>query len=140
MKPLNNQCLVKLRKTAETTSGGLFVPTAETEKPKEGTVIAAGPGRVHPETGKLLPCPVKEGDMVLLSDFTGEKVDYNGDKHLFVDADTLLGAFEGGSLSASAFKPLGDRVLVSIAEQAQETSTHEAPAVFRRPRRARISR
>ena len=56
-----------------------------------GVVVAAGPGKQHPETGKLMPCPVKEGELVLLSDFVGENVDYNGEKHIFVDADTCSG-------------------------------------------------
>jgi len=123
LQPLNNQVLVKLRKVADTTTGGLFVPTADTEKPKEGVVVSAGPGAVHPTTGKLLPCPVKEGDLVLLTDFTGESVDYNGEKHLFVGADSLLGSFDAGALTIAAFKPLADNVMVAVTEAATETTT-----------------
>jgi len=123
LQPLNNQALIKVRKVDETTTGGLFVPTADTEKPKEGTVIAAGPGSVHPTTGTLLPCPVKEGDVVLLSDYTGENVDYCGQKHLFVDANTLLGSFDGGSLTVSAFKPIANNIMVAMAEAVTETTT-----------------
>ena len=83
-----------MRKLEEKTGGGLFVPTADTEKPKEGIVVAAGPGKVNAETGELIPSPVAEGDLVLLSDFSGEKVDYNNEKHIFVNADNLLGKFE----------------------------------------------
>lgn len=123
VEPLNNQVLVRLRKMQEQTGGGLFVPTAEVEKPKEGLVVAAGPGRYHQETGNLMPCPVKEGELVLLADFVGEKVDYNGEKHIFVDADTLLGSFENKEISHTAFRPLGDRVLVEIEAKPTETTT-----------------
>jgi len=123
MQPLNNNVLVKLRKVDETTSGGLFVPTADTEKPKEGVVVAAGPGNTHPTTGALLPCPVKEGDLVLLRDFTGQDVDYNGQKHLFVDAGSLLGCFEGGTIAIDAFRPIGENLMVSMTEAATETTT-----------------
>lgn len=123
MTPLGNQVMVKVRKTDDKTTGGLFVPTQEVEKPKEGTIVMAGPGRAHPETGAMMSCPVKEGDFVLLSDFAGEKVDYNGEQHIFCDADSLLGVFDDTSLSVASFKPLGDLVMVVSAEQETETST-----------------
>lgn len=129
LKPLNNQALVKLRQKSEQTGGGLFVPTEETEKPKEGIVIAAGPGKQHPDTGKLLECPVKEGELVLLSDFNGEKVEYNGEGHMFVDADTLLGSFKDKEITSAAFQPLGDRVMVEMAEAQTETTTGIALAL-----------
>ena len=80
------QILVKQSKMADVTSGGLFMPADSTEKPSEGVVVLAGPGTTHPETGKLIPNPCKPGDLVLLSDYVGEKVDYCGDKHAFVAA------------------------------------------------------
>uniref|UniRef100_A0A7S2IT45 20 kDa chaperonin, chloroplastic n=1 Tax=Haptolina brevifila TaxID=156173 RepID=A0A7S2IT45_9EUKA len=129
MKPLGNQVLVKPRKLEDKTDGGLFVPTAESEKPKEAFVIAAGPGEVNAETGELIGCPVKEGDLVLLSDFVGENVDYNGEKHVFVDANNLLGTFSSKELSVSSFTPLGDRVMVAVAEAAKETTTGIALAL-----------
>lgn len=118
-----------MRKLQEQTGGGLFVPTADTAKPKEGVVVAAGPGKQHPETGKLMPCPVKEGELVLLSDFVGENVDYNGEKHIFVDADTLLGTYADKEMTVAAFKPLGDRVMVQIESKATETTTGIALAL-----------
>eukprot|EP00322_Chrysochromulina_rotalis_P015954 CAMPEP_0115840770 /NCGR_PEP_ID=MMETSP0287-20121206/6942_1 /TAXON_ID=412157 /ORGANISM="Chrysochromulina rotalis, Strain UIO044" /LENGTH=208 /DNA_ID=CAMNT_0003294391 /DNA_START=121 /DNA_END=747 /DNA_ORIENTATION=- len=129
VKPVGNQVLVKMRKLEEKTGGGLFVPTADTEKPKEGIVVASGPGRVNAESGELIPNPVSEGDLVLLSDFTGEKVEYNGEKHIFVEADGLLGKFEGGKVTASSFTPIADRVLVAVAEAEKETSTGIALAL-----------
>jgi len=123
MTPIGNQVMVKLRKVDDKTTGGLFVPTTEIEKPKEGVVILAGPGKVHPETGVAVENPVKEGDLVMLRDFVGEKVDYNGEQHVFCDADSLLGAFEGGSLALDGFKPLGDLVMVAMADMETETTS-----------------
>ena len=91
-----------MRKLEEKTGGGLFVPTGESEQPKEGYVVAAGPGQVDRETGELIECPVSEGDLVLLSDFTGEKIEYNGEKHIFVDAGGLLGKFSVSNAHLSA--------------------------------------
>ena len=114
---------------SEQTDGGLFVPTADTEKPKEGFVVAAGPGSVHPETGELIECPVKEGDLVLLSDFTGEKVEYNNEKHTFVNADSLLGVFADTQMTIGGFTPIGERVLVEVAEAETETASGIALSV-----------
>lgn len=123
LEALGDQVLVKLRKLDDKTTGGLFVPTAETEKPKEGVVVAAGPGKIHPDTGKLVPSPVQPGDVVLMAEFVGEKVEYCGEKHMFVSCDVLLGAFDGGDVSVAAFRPFADRLLVSTAEAATETTT-----------------
>jgi chaperonin GroES len=84
---------------------------------------------VHPETGELIECPVKAGDTVLISDYVGEKVEYNGEKHIFIDANSLLGVFDGGKITVDGFAPLGDRVLVAVAEAATQTTTGIALSV-----------
>ena len=117
------QILVKQSKMADVTTGGLFMPADSTEKPSEGLVVLAGPGTTHPETGKLIPNPCKEGDLILLSEYVGEKVDYCGDKHSFVSASEVLGVFDGGSPVVGSFKPLQDRVLVKLQDSATETAS-----------------
>jgi len=123
LTPLADQILVKQSKMADVTTGGLFMPADSTEKPSEGLVVLAGPGTTHPETGKLIPNPCKEGDLILLSEYVGEKVDYCGDKHAFVSASEVLGVFDGGSPVVGSFKPLQDRVLVKLQDAATETSS-----------------
>jgi len=123
LTPLGNQVLVKLRKVDDKTSGGLFVPTEEVEKPKEGVVVLVGPGKALPMTGVTQECPVKVGDVVLLQDTSGEKVDYDGESHIFCDADQLLGAFSDEQLTVASFEPLGDLLMVEGAYQETETST-----------------
>ena len=117
------QILVKQSKMADVTTGGLFMPADSTEKPSEGLVVLAGPGTTHPETGKLIPNPCKAGDLILLSEYVGEKVDYCGDKHSFVSASEVLGVFEGGAPVVGSFKPLQDRVLVKLEAAAEETAS-----------------
>ena len=123
LTPLGNQVLVKLGKVDDMTTGGLFVPTEKMEKPKEGVVVLCGPGKALTTNGAMQTCPVKVGDYVLIEDTTGEKVDYNGDQHIFCDADQLLGVFADQQQTVSAFEPIGDLILVEGAEQETETST-----------------
>ena len=64
-----------------------------------------------------------QGDLILLSEYVGEKVDYCGDKHSFVSASEVLGVFEGGAPVVGSFKPLQDRVLVKLEAAAEETAS-----------------
>lgn len=129
LSPLNNQALIKLSKVEDKTEGGLFLGSSQAEKPKEGVVVSAGPGSVIPETGKLVPNPLKVGALVLLSEYSGEKVDYNGDKHVFVDADAVLGWCDGEVLTPDNFNPIQDSVLLKVAEAAKETTSGIALAL-----------
>lgn len=129
LAPLNNQVLVKLSKVEDKTKGGLFLGTTSKEKPKEGFVVAAGPGFNHPDTGKLIANPLKVGSLVLLADYSGEKVTYNGDAHVFVDASSVLGWCEGSELRSDNFRPSLDLVLLAVKEAPKETTSGIALAL-----------
>jgi len=87
-------------------------------------VVSVGPGKLHPETGKVLPNPCKVGDVVLLPRYTkATECTYQGENHFFVDADELLGSFAGGEVTAAAFRPFGDRIMVFITMMASETAS-----------------
>eukprot|EP00968_Pinguiococcus_pyrenoidosus_P013124 scaffold1178_cov252-Pinguiococcus_pyrenoidosus.AAC.24 len=58
--PDQNFVLVKLRKADEQTETGFVLPTQAQEKPRDGEVVAAGPGKRDPETGVLLPTEVRK--------------------------------------------------------------------------------
>lgn len=94
-------------------------------------MIACGPGTYHPDTGKLIPSPLKEGDLVLIADVaqTGEKVEYNGESHLVVGLDAVCGIFDGEDPTVDSFKPIGDRVLIATKEAATETTSGIALAM-----------
>jgi len=130
LTPLRTQVLVKLAKADDTTDGGLFLPDTATEKPKEGVVVATGPGGMHRLTGAAIPNPLAPGDVVLLAEGAGEEVVFNEEKHIFCDAlADVLGKFEGGVLELASFQPAGDRILVKGADAVTETSTGIALAL-----------
>jgi chaperonin GroES len=72
IKPLGNRILIK-RAKAQTTKGGILLPDTAQEKPREGTVVAAGPGKAD-ENGNINPLNVKPGDRVLFSSYAGTEV------------------------------------------------------------------
>jgi chaperonin GroES len=72
IKPLGKRVLVK-RFKAKTTKGGIILPDTAQEKPKEGEVIAVGPGKIDDE-GRSHEVSLKVGDRVLFTSYAGTEV------------------------------------------------------------------
>ncbi|MBS0623612.1 MAG: co-chaperone GroES [Verrucomicrobia bacterium] len=89
IKPLGNRILVK-RSKAETSRGGILLPDTAQEKPKEGSVVAVGPGKRN-EEGQLEPMLVKVGDRVLFSSYSGTEVKCDGEDCLILPEEDVLG-------------------------------------------------
>lgn len=90
IKPLGNRVLIK-RSKPQTVKGGILLPESSKEKPKEGEVIAVGPGK-HDETGTLKPVELKVGDRVLFSTYAGTEVKNSNseDELLILSEDDVL--------------------------------------------------
>lgn len=90
IKPLNDRVLV-LRTEQETrTAGGIIIPDAAKEKPQEGKVISAGPGKTDKD-GHRTPLQVQTGDRVLFSKYAGSEIKINGIEHVIMREDDILG-------------------------------------------------
>jgi len=87
-EPLFNNILVKPAAEQEK-DGSIFIPEISREKPREGTVIAAGPG--HYQEGAFIPSCLKEGDQVLFSKFAGTDVVINGEDCKIMAETEVLG-------------------------------------------------
>jgi chaperonin GroES len=93
IRPLQDRILIKRLDEEEKTKGGIIIPDTAKEKPQEGKVIAVGAGKVN-EDGKLQPLEVKKGDRVLFSKYSGTEVDLDGEEHLIIREDDVLGILE----------------------------------------------
>ncbi|MCP3985737.1 MAG: co-chaperone GroES [bacterium] len=93
IRPLQDRILVKRLDEEEKTAGGIIIPDSAKEKPQEGVVIAAGGGKVR-EDGTVQPLDVKKGDKVLFSKYAGTEVNLDGDEHLIIREDDVLGVLE----------------------------------------------
>ena len=93
VRPLHDRILVRRIEEEEKTKGGLIIPDTAKEKPQEGKVIAVGKGRVS-EDGKLLPLDVHKGDRVLFAKYAGSEIEVEGDEHLIIREDDVLGVLE----------------------------------------------
>jgi chaperonin GroES len=93
VRPLHNRIIVQRIKEEEKTAGGIIIPDTAKEKPTEGRVIAAGPGR-RDEKGNLIAMDVKKGDRVLFSKYSGNEVNLDGEEHLIISEDDVLAILE----------------------------------------------
>ena len=93
IRPLQDRILVKRLDEEEKTKGGIIIPDTAKEKPQEGKVIAVGGGKVN-EDGKVTPLDVKKGDRVLFSKYAGTEVTLDGEEHLIIREDDVLGILE----------------------------------------------
>ena len=89
LKPLGDRVVVKPKAKDEMTSSGLVLPDTASEKPKEGSVLSVGPGRML-ETGKRVEMDVKVGDAVLFAKYAGTEVKLEGDEYLVIRESDLL--------------------------------------------------
>lgn len=94
VKPLGNRILIK-RSEPKTTKGGILIPESSKEKPKQGLVIATGPGKYN-ESGVLESCQIKVGDKVLFGSYAGTEVKVQGieDGTLVMSEDEVLAVIE----------------------------------------------
>jgi len=87
--PLADRVIVERIPPSGTTSGGIVLPDSAKDKPREGTVIAAGPGRLL-ENGQLLPLEVHQGDRILFSSYAGNEVKVDGKDYLILKEEEIL--------------------------------------------------
>jgi chaperonin GroES len=88
VKPLADRVVIKALEETEQMRGGLFIPDTAKEKPQQGEIVAAGPGRY--EDGKLVPMSLKTGDKVLYGKYSGTEVTVNNETLLIISEKDVL--------------------------------------------------
>jgi len=94
IRPLQDRVIVKRLEEEEKTKGGIIIPDTAKEKPQEGKVIAVGKGKVT-EDGKVIPLDVKAGDRILFGKYSGTEIKIDGEEHLIMREEDILGVIEG---------------------------------------------
>lgn len=90
IKPLEDRVIVKPSAAEEKTKGGIILPDTVKEKPVEGVIIAAGPGKVKDDgnTAKLF---VKVGDKVLYGKYSGTEIVVENEEYLIMRESDIFG-------------------------------------------------
>jgi chaperonin GroES len=90
LRPLDDRIVVEPEAAEEKTAGGILLPDTAKQKPQQGKVIAAGPGRLG-ENGQRLAMSVKVGDTVLYGKYSGSDVEVAGNEIKILRESELLG-------------------------------------------------
>jgi len=83
LNPLADRVVVKPAEAEEKTKGGIILPDTAKEKPVEGTIVAAGPGK-NSDSGELIKLTIKVGDKVLYGKYSGTEVTIGGEEYLIM--------------------------------------------------------
>jgi len=90
VKPLADKVLVRRDEAETQTDSGIYLPESAKDKPKSGTVIAAGEGNINTETGKRIPLTVEPGDRVIFNSYAGTEVKLGSDELLIMSESEVL--------------------------------------------------
>ena len=94
VNPLADRVVIRALEETEQMRGGLYIPDTAKEKPQQGEVVAAGPGKFDEKGGQRIPMDVKVGDKVLYGKYSGTEVKYGGEEYLVLSARDLLAVVE----------------------------------------------
>jgi len=83
LKPLGDRLVVEPIEQEDTTLGGILLPETAKEKPQEGRVLAAGPGKLD-DSGKRVKMEVKVGDRVLYAKYSGAEIKLEDSKKVLI--------------------------------------------------------
>ena len=88
IKPLSDRVVVKPLEEAETKKGSIIIPDTAKERPMQGEIVEAGPGRT--EDGKVVAMEVKKGDKVLYGKYSGTEVTVDDQELLIMRESDIL--------------------------------------------------
>ena len=95
-KPLHDRVILKRIDETQTIKGGIIIPDTAKEKPMEGEVISAGPGKIM-EDGKRSPMDVKAGDRVLFGKYTGTEIEIDDEEYIIMREEEILAVLNRGN-------------------------------------------
>jgi chaperonin GroES len=92
IKPLEDRILIQIAQAETTTASGLVIPDSAKEKPQEGVVVAAGPGRL--DGADRVPMDIKVGDTVVFSKYGGTDIKHDGEELTIMRQSDILAVIE----------------------------------------------
>ena len=93
LRPLGDRVVIQPTAREEMTKSGIVLPDTAKEKPQEGTILAAGPGRIL-DDGKREAMDVKKGDKVLYAKYAGTEFKLDDQDLLIVSQKDILAIVE----------------------------------------------
>jgi chaperonin GroES len=91
IRPLQDRVIVKRIEEEEKSKGGIIIPDTAKEKPQEGKIVAVGKGKVN-DDGKITDNAVN--DRILFGKYSGTEINVDGNEHLIMREEDILGVIE----------------------------------------------
>ena len=88
-RPLHDRLIVQRLEESEERQGAIVIPDSAREKPQQGKILAAGPGKSN-EAGNRVPLDVKAGDTILFGKYAGQEIKLDGVEYLIMKEDDVL--------------------------------------------------
>ena len=104
VRPLSDRIIVQRLEEGEQHVGGIIIPDTAKERPQQGTVIAAGNGRMN-DDGKRVVLDVKGGDQILFGKYAGQEIKLDGQEYLIMKEDDVLAVIEGHTRNKPVASP-----------------------------------
>jgi len=89
LRPLGDRIVLKPGEEEEVTRGGIVLPDSARKRPREGEVLAVGPGKLL-ENGERAPVEVSVGDTVIYSEYGGTTIEIGDDEYVILDEGSVL--------------------------------------------------
>ncbi len=89
LKPLADRVVVEPAPAEDKSAGGIILPDTAQEKPQQGTIVAAGPGKIS-DSGSQIDMTVKKGDKVLYGKYSGSEVSFGGVDYIIMRESDIL--------------------------------------------------
>lgn len=89
IRPLGEKVIIKRLEAESKTAGGIVLPDSAKEKPKRGTVLSVGEGRLL-DSGQRKGLQVRKGDEVLFTSYAGTEVKVDGEELIIMDESDIL--------------------------------------------------
>ena len=93
IRPLHDRLVVRRLEEDTVSAGGIVLPDSASEKPSQGEVLAAGPGKIA-DNGDVQKLDVKVGDTVIFGQFGGSTVKIDGEELLILSESEIFGVLE----------------------------------------------
>lgn len=90
LRPLDDRVVVEPFQAEESTAGGIILPEAAREKPHQGKVIAAGPGKLLEKSGERGQMSLSVGDVVFYGKYSGTEIELTGEKYVVIRETDVL--------------------------------------------------
>ncbi len=90
IRPLEDRVVVQPFEAEERTTGGIVLPDSAREKPQQGKVIAAGPGKLLEKTGERGKMSLKVGDRIFYGKYTGTEIEIDGEDYVILRESDVL--------------------------------------------------